>query len=85
MDRGPWFLDPEVLVFGQVAGVTVFVMALIFTMVRRCLVPAAIGRKVAESGAKPATLGEKLHGQRHGFGAGLAPGAGEAGGGSFDL
>jgi len=85
MDRGPWFLDPEVLVFGQVAGIAVFVMALIVTVVRRRLVPAAIGRKVAESGPKPATLGEKLQSHRHEFGAGVAPGAGVTGGGSFDL
>jgi len=64
MDRGPWFLDPEVLVFGQVAGVAVFVMALIVTVVRRRL---------------------KLQSHRHEFGAGVAPGAGVTGGGSFDL
>jgi hypothetical protein len=62
MDRGPWFLDPEVLAFCQVAGLAVFVMALILTIVRRRLEPAAIGRKVAKSGPKPATLGEKLQG-----------------------
>lgn len=50
MGRAPWFLDPEVLIFGQVAGIAVFVMALIFTVLRRRLVPAAIGRKVADFG-----------------------------------
>ena len=33
MARAPWFLDPEVLMFGQVAGVAAFLVALIFTVV----------------------------------------------------
>jgi hypothetical protein len=40
MERAPWFLDPEVLIFGQVAGVAVFVIALAVTLVRRRLSPA---------------------------------------------
>ena len=31
MERATWFLDPEVLVFGQVAGVAVFCIALLIT------------------------------------------------------
>ena len=47
MDRAPWFFDPEVLAFTQAAGIAVFVMALIVTVLRRRLVPASIDRKVA--------------------------------------
>ena len=33
MVRAPWFLAPEVLMFGQVAGVVAFLVALILTVV----------------------------------------------------
>jgi hypothetical protein len=35
MERAPWFIDPEVLIFGQVLGVTVFVVAVGVTLFRR--------------------------------------------------
>ena len=47
MERVPWFFDPEVLVLTQVAGMAVFLMALIVTVLRRRLVPATTDGKVA--------------------------------------
>lgn len=48
MERAPWFLDPEVLIFSQVAGVAVFLFALAITVLRRQFAPVAIGGKIAE-------------------------------------
>lgn len=43
MERAAWFLDPEVLMFGQAAGVAVFLVALTFTVLRRRLRYLAAG------------------------------------------
>jgi len=37
MERAPWFLDPEILMFGQVAGIAIFLVALTVTVLRRRL------------------------------------------------
>lgn len=41
MERAPWFLDAQLLMFGQVAGLGVFFVALIFMVARRRLAPVA--------------------------------------------
>ena len=37
MERAPWLLDPEMLMFGQVAGIAAFLVALTVTVLGRRL------------------------------------------------
>ena len=44
MDRAPWFLDPEVLIFAQATGVFVFLVVMLVTFGRRRLAPRLLAR-----------------------------------------
>ena len=57
MERAPWFVVPEVLLLGQVAGVAVFLVALVFTLTQRRLAQRLVGK--VRSPAREVRFGAK--------------------------